>query len=132
MTTKQHLPEPAAQWNDQRIETIIGTLLRAGVLLSAAIVLIGAVIFLARHGHTTADYRDFRGQLSTLRTLPGIVHGARHLSGAAIIQLGLLVLIATPIARVVFSAVAFARERDWLYVAVTLAVLGVLMYGLVG
>jgi uncharacterized membrane protein len=121
-----------AQWNDQRIELIIGKLLRAGVLLSAAIVVIGGGVYLARNGHSVADYRTFKGELSPLRTLAGIFQGARHLRGSAMIQFGLLVLIATPIARVVFSAIAFARERDYLYVCFTLAVLAILTYSLLG
>jgi uncharacterized membrane protein len=47
-------------------------------------------------------------------------------------QLGLLLLIATPIARVMFSAVAFAMERDRMYVGFTLIVLAVLLYSLFG
>jgi len=80
---------------DKRIERILGTLLRAGVILAAAVVVAGG-----------------------------------FLSSAGIIQLGLLLLIATPVARVVFSIVVFALQRDWLYVGITLAVLAVLAYGL--
>lgn len=122
----------ASGWDDHRIELIIGKLLRAGVLLSASVVVVGGMIYLLRHGNEIADYRTFRGELSTLRSFPGIVHGVLDRSGRAVIQLGLLLLIATPIARVVFSAVAFARERDYLYVAFTLAVLAVLAYSLLG
>jgi uncharacterized membrane protein len=122
----------SSEWNDHSIELVIGHLLRAGVLLSAAVVLIGGLIYLVRHGGTIADYRTFQGELSTLRSITGIFHGVRALSGRAIIQLGLLLLIATPIARVIFSAIAFARERDYLYVAFTLAVLAVLAYSLLG
>lgn len=118
--------------NDQRMELIIGQLLRAGVLLAASVVFIGAVIYLARHSGTTADYHTFHGELSTLRSISGIIAGSIHLSGRAIIQLGLLLLIATPIARVIFSAIAFAREHDYLYVAFTLAVLMILGYSLFG
>ncbi len=130
MNTTQPTPDP--EWDDQRIEFIIGHLLRAGVLLSATVVILGGIIYLVRHGHTIADYRTFQGEVSSLRTLAGIFHGALQLSGSAIIQLGLLLLIATPIARVIFSAIAFARERDYLYVAFTLAVLAVLTYSLLG
>jgi uncharacterized membrane protein len=52
--------------------------------------------------------------------------------GRGIIQLGLLLLIATPIARVALSVVAFAIQRDRLYVVATLIVLAVLMYSLTG
>lgn len=119
-------------WNDLRIEIIIGALLRTGVMLAAAVVLFGAVVYLARHGHQVATYGVFRGESESLTTVSGIIHGALHMSGSAIIQLGLLILIATPVARVAFSAVAFALEHDYLYVAITLFVLGVLLYSLLG
>jgi uncharacterized membrane protein len=119
-------------WNDQRIEVIIGHLLRTGVLISAAVVLLGGAVYIARHGHEAAGYRVFHGDTSPLRYLGGILHGTAHLSGRAIIQLGMLLLIATPVARVLFSATAFAVERDYLYVAFTLIVLGVISYSLFG
>ena len=59
----------------------------------------------------------------SLKTASGIVHGAAHGSGLSTIQLGLLLLIATPVARVIFAAVGFAIERDYLYVGITLVVL---------
>jgi uncharacterized membrane protein len=117
-------------WNDQRMELIIGNLLRAGVLLSASVVVIGGFLYVIHHGGAVADYRKFQGELSPLRTLTGIIQGALQLSGRGIIQFGLLLLIATPVARVIFSAIGFARERDYLYVAFTLAVLTVLAYSL--
>lgn len=120
------------KWDDFRIEVIIGKLLRAGVLLSAAVVSLGGILYLVRQGHTTASYRSFHGNLSPLRSLHGIAAGVLQPSGRAIIQLGLLLLIGTPIARVLFSAIAFMRERDYLYVVFTLAVLGVLLYSLLG
>lgn len=119
-------------WNDLRIEVIIGVLLRTGVMLSAAVVLFGAVVYLAHHGRDVADYLTFHGEPEALKSVTGIVQGALHMSGRAIIQLGLLLLIATPVARVAFSAVAFALEPDYLYVTITLFVLGVLLYSLFG
>ncbi len=119
-------------WNDLRIEVIIGVLLRTGVMLSAAIVTFGAVVYLAHHGRDVANYLTFHGEPEALKSVTGIVQGALHMSGRAIIQLGLLLLIATPVARVAFSAVAFALERDYLYVTITLFVLGVLLYSLFG
>jgi len=121
-----------SSWNDQRIEIIVGYLLRTGVLLSATVVLFGGIVYLVRHGHSTASYHVFRGDTSPLRTIGGIVHGTMHFSAAAVIQFGLLLLIATPVARVVFSAIAFAVERDKLYVAFTLTVLAILTYSLMG
>jgi len=120
-------------WNDFRIEVIIGTLLRTGVMLAACVVLVGTVIYLAHHGRDAVNFSTFHGGVpDALRSLEGIVNGAVHLSERAIIQLGLLLLIATPVARVAFSAVAFAIERDFMYVWITLFVLGVLLYSLLG
>ena len=119
-------------WNDLRIEVIIGGLLRTGVIMAAAVVLFGAVVFLAQHGREVAAHGVFRGEPESLTTVTGIIHGVLHVSGRAIIQLGLLILIATPVARVAFSAVAFAIEHDYLYVWITLFVLAVLLYSLLG
>ncbi len=55
-----------------------------------------------------------------------------HGDGRAIIDIGLLLLIATPVMRVVFSMVAFALEKDRLYVALTLIVLVILLLSLLG
>jgi uncharacterized membrane protein len=119
-------------WNDQKIEDIIGNLLRVGVGTAAAVVLVGAAAYLIRHGFGHANYRVFRGEPSDLRTLRGIVRAAVGLHPRGIIQLGLVLLIATPVARVAFSVFAFAVERDRMYVAFTLIVLGILIVSLAG
>jgi uncharacterized membrane protein len=123
---------PVRQWSDQNVEVWIGNLLRAGVSLAAAVVLFGACVYLLRHGHETPQYHVFVGAPSDLRGMSGIIKGALAFKGRAIIQLGLLLLIATPVARVAFSVVAFAMEHDRLYVVATLIVLAVLTYSLAG
>jgi uncharacterized membrane protein len=85
-----------------------------------------------RHGLAPTHYRAFAGEPSDLRRWKGILHSAGTLHGRGIIQLGILFLIATPVARVAFSAFAFALERDWLYVGVASFVLAVLLYSLLG
>jgi uncharacterized membrane protein len=119
-------------WNDRKVEDIIGNLLRAGVILSATIVFLGAVIYLFRHGSSPASYRVFQGEPSELRQPRGIVHGAFAFSSRGIMQLGILLLIATPILRVAFSVFAFIAERDRMYVIFTLIVLSVLLYSVIG
>jgi len=114
------------------VEEWIGNLLRAGVTLSAAVVLFGACVYLVRHGHESPHYRVFVGTPNDLRNVSGIWKNVLAFKGAGIIQLGLLLLIATPVARVAFSVVAFAVERDRLYVVVTLLVLAILTYSLMG
>ena len=124
-------PQP---WRDRRIEIILGNLLRTGVLISAAVVLLGASIYLSRHAHEPADYRVFRGEPSEYRTIRGVIRSVivGRGRGQGLIQLGLLLLIATPIARVAFSVAGFAIERDRLYVAFTLIVLAILLYSFLG
>lgn len=117
-------------WTDERVERVIGNLLRWGVILAAAVVLAGGVIYLARYGSTIPDYRVFRGEPSDLRNVSGIVTGAVSWHSRGLILFGLLLLIATPVARVVFSVVAFALQRDRTYIVVTLIVLAVLLYSL--
>jgi len=119
-------------WTDRRVEVIVGQLLRAGVVLSAVVVMLGAGIFLVRHGMQPANYRVFAGEPSDLRTVRGIVHTALAFRGRGIIQLGLLLLIATPIARVAFSIFGFAEEKDRMYMVFTAIVLAVLLYSLIG
>jgi uncharacterized membrane protein len=122
----------SARWSDQDVQRFIGRTLQLGVLLAASVVLIGAVIVLAQHGRTPADYRTFVPGPESLRSVNGIVRSAMHVDARAIVQLGLLLLIATPIARVVLTLVAFLLQRDWRYVVVTGIVLGLLAYGLAG
>ncbi|MGA2374655.1 MAG: DUF1634 domain-containing protein [Candidatus Sulfotelmatobacter sp.] len=119
-------------WTDRRMDAVIGNLLRYGVLLSALVVLFGGVLYLARHGHSPTDYRVFRGEPSELRNVGGIVRDAFEFSGRGVIQLGLLLLIATPVARVAFSIFGFAAEHDRMYVVVASIVLLVLAYSLIG
>jgi uncharacterized membrane protein len=118
------------KWTDQYVEELIGNLLQTGVILASAVVLLGGSIYLIRHGLSEPQYHVFMGEPTDLRTLSGIVRDALTLRGRGIIQLGLLLLIATPVARVAFSVAAFALQRDRLYVVVTLVVLAILLYSL--
>jgi uncharacterized membrane protein len=117
-------------WSDEKVESIMGNLLRAGVILAATVVLFGGLIYLIRHGTAQPSYQMFRGEPTDLKTIRGIWRDALSFRGRGIIQLGLLLLILTPVARVGFSVYAFARQRDWTYVTFTLIVLGLLVFSL--
>jgi uncharacterized membrane protein len=117
---------------DQKMDAVMGILLRSGVVLAATIVLVGGVLFLMRHKTPVTDYHIFSGETSDLRTIHGIVEDVKAFRARGLIQLGLLVLIATPVARVVFSLFAFMYQKDWKYVAFTAIVLGLLLYSLLG
>ena len=121
-----------SRWSDEWVEEVMGNLLRAGVSLAAAVVLMGGIFYLIRYHSTSPGYRVFRGEPADLRSVSGILADAIELRSRGLIQLGLLLLVATPVARVVFSVLAFARQRDLTYVALTLMVLAVLIYSLVG
>ena len=118
--------------DEQKLENVIANLLRAGVLTAALVVICGASLYLRRHPWIRVDYHTFRGEPQELRTAHGIVHYAFSGHALGIMQLGLLVLIATPVARVMFSAVIFAIENDRMYLGFTLFVLAVLLYSLFG
>ena len=124
--------QPKRAWSDEKMEQVIGTLLISGVIAAALTVLVGGVLYLIRYGATLPDYTVFRGEPVELRSVSGIITDALSFRIHGVIQLGLLLLIATPVARVAFSIFAFALQRDRTYVVVTLIVLGVLIYSLVG
>lgn len=120
------------RWSDHDIELLLGTLLRVGVLLAAAIVLVGGVLYLIKYGTVVPRYSEFAGEPEDLRGVAGILHAAAALRPRGLIQFGLLLLIATPVARVAFSLVAFAQQRDRLYTVITLFVLTLLVLSLAG
>jgi uncharacterized membrane protein len=127
MANTQH---SAAAWDDERVDRVIGNLLRAGVSIAAAVVLLAGIVYLVRFGSQPADHRVFHGEPTDLRSVTGIVRAAAALDPAAMVQFGILLLVATPVARVVFSIYVFARTGDWLYVAITVTVLAILLYSL--
>lgn len=118
------------RWTDQRVEIAISVLLRVGVTLAAAIVIVGGVLYLIHNGYGIPEDHIFRGEPADLRQVPGVLHEVQALQGRGIIQLGVLLLILTPVARVAFSVFAFWQQRDRLYIIVTLIVLVILIHGL--
>ncbi len=105
---------------DEQVDILIAKILRGGVSISAATVLVGGVWYLVENGGSRPDYSHFHE-----------AHGIGALLGLPAPELvvlsGLLLLVATPVARVLFSVFAFAAERDWMYVAFTLIVLTILL-----
>jgi uncharacterized membrane protein len=116
--------------DDATVERLVSTVLRAGVASAALVTAAGGVMFFMRHGGDPVSYHAFTGEPAGLRSLSGIVRGALGLQPEWIIAFGLLLLIATPIARVAVLLVLFLRERDRLYVAVSAIVLAVLLLSL--
>jgi uncharacterized membrane protein len=119
-----------SRWSDQQINMTISVLLRVGVTLAAAIVIVGGVLYLIHNGRSIPEVKIFRGEPADLRQVHGVLHDVLALRGRGIIQLGILILILTPVARVAFSVFAFWQQRDRLYIVVTLIVLVILVHGL--
>jgi uncharacterized membrane protein len=121
-----------SSWTDERVEKLLGRLLLTGVMISGLVVLIGGVLYLLRYGRDPLHYENFEPQQVGLQSIVEAGKSALHGDGRAIIEIGLLLLIATPVLRVVFSMVAFALEKDRLYVVLTLIVLVILLLSLLG
>lgn len=112
------------------MELIIGNILRWGVLVAAIVGLVGVVMLVAAAGGEAENFRHFSAKAAT--GLPAIVAGVTRGHGRGVMELGLALLLLTPIVRVALSLVAFARERDRTYVLLTAVVLVLLLYGLAG
>jgi uncharacterized membrane protein len=117
---------------DHEMDQKIAVLLRVGVILAVVVTLAGGSWHLAQTGGARPNLHVFRGEPAELRSVGGVVRGVAEGQAASLIQLGLLLLIATPIARVAFCAYGFASQRDRTYVAITLIVLAALAASLAG
>ena len=116
--------------SDTKMDIAVGHLLRFGVSLAAGVVLTGWVFYLAHEHGVAPDYRHFHGKPLPVREIGGVIQGVRRLDSRSIIQLGILLLIATPVARVLFCIGGFAEQKDKLYVLVSSTVLAILIYSL--
>ena len=112
------------------VEVAMGNLLRLGVILAASVVFIGGVFYLLKYGNTIPGFENFSGEPPDLRILPKIFSNAVSFHSRGIIQFGLILLIATPVARVIFAVAAFTYEKDYMYVAFSIIVLTILLYSL--
>ncbi len=127
-------PEIPGDQHMHRVELAISILLRVGVATSLILIVVGTIVSFLRH----PEYVNLSAELANLvqpgraplRSLSEVAAGLRDLRGEAIVALGLLVLIATPMMRVGVSIVAFFLERDWVYTLITSAVFCLLMLSL--
>lgn len=113
---------------DADLEKIIGRLLQVGVLLSSLVVLSGGIVYLIRHGGQEPAFSTFRGEPDKMKNPIPMWKAILHGEGRPLIAFGLLLLILTPIARIVFSVAGYLMEKDYLYVGITLFVLAVILW----
>ena len=115
---------------DEGRQTLIGNLLRIGMYIAMGIVLIGAIIYLYNHSTEQPNYSVFSFDNVKSTTIPSIFAEVLTFNGKSVIQFGLLMLIFTPIARVILSVISFFLEKDYLYVVIGLVVLAIIMVSL--
>lgn len=118
-----------------RMEVWISHVLRAGVLLAGTVIALGLAFLLVR-GAGASDPLSLaalrRQDGHPLPVHPGdLIRHARVAQPTALVQLGILLLILTPVARVAMTVWLFVEQRDPVFVAITLVVLVVLVFGLV-
>ena len=120
--------------HESNLDYILSVVLRTGLLLAVAIVFCGGVYFLWQNGAEVIDYHLFDGEPRSITSLRGIFDAWINASGGGadktllLIQLGIIVLIATPVIRVVTCLIVFAVERDVMYVFISGFVLAMLLY----
>lgn len=118
--------------HDSAIQGAMSTILRLLTVVAGMVILIGGALLLLRHGDAVTSFHTFAGEPPSLRLVSEIVVGAMHGQSLAVVQFGILLLIATPVLRVLFLGIGYFIERDLLYVLVAAIVLAVLGSSLMG
>lgn len=117
------------------LQRVISITLRSGISLASATGMIGGLLYTLHHGTERVNFSTFVGTHSLFaspsKLLPSLLSGDEAVRSLSIIQIGILILLLTPVTRVALSIVGFALERDRLYVAITSVVLLTLMTSIV-
>ena len=108
----------------------ISRILRVGVFTSASIIIIGGILFAIQHPDAVFSFKSFAGEPARLREVNSIISEAFQFRSRSVIQLGILILIATPVLRVIFSFFEFLIHKDWIFVIITAIVITTLFYSL--
>ncbi|GAA4793076.1 DUF1634 domain-containing protein [Olivibacter ginsenosidimutans] len=114
---------------DRDIQLIIGNLLRYGVWTALTVATLGGIIYLFRHDREFVNYQTFvEHDDNIFDVIKHMLNGVFQGYGHSIILLGVMLLFLTPILRLIFSLVAFFIEKDYLYVGITLLVIGIICF----
>lgn len=108
-----------------RFRALVSGVLIVGVVTSAVLMTVAFVTALAVGWD--GSLRGLPAATSSASDFSAVVAAVLELRPIGIAQVGLLVLVATPVVRVMASVVAFVLERDRLYAAITLGVLAILL-----
>jgi len=136
--SKTHIPRDTdartkkpGSFKDKDMQAVIGWILRIGVFVSTAFVITGGIIFLFNHGHSQIDFVSFNKVPDFIGHISGVMDGVIHLKGQAIMQFGIVLLIATPVLRVVFAGIGFLIEKDYLYTFISILVLLIILTSMI-
>lgn len=117
---------------DYDVEQLIGQVLRYGVVLSGSVAITGGLWYLYQHGSGIPHYTKFSGEPAGYTSFTGIFKGLMEGNATEIIQFGVVILIATPIIRIIFSLISFIFEKDKLYIIITFIVLSIILFSMFG
>lgn len=116
------------KFTDNQLQSIIGNVLRYGVLSALTVTLLGGIILLAKDSQQVVSYATFVEKDQNLFVVfKTILAGVKVWNGESIIFLGILLLFLTPALRLVLSLFSFLLEKDALYVVITLIVIAVII-----
>lgn len=123
----------------QRVDLIIGTVLRYGVLTCAVVIALGLGLGVVRPHKAGATLGEILPQLTSAgmvdaagppRSATVYVSPGSYADPDVMVSLGIILLILLPVLRVGMTIIIFLLERDRVYVAITTFVFGVLLFGL--
>ncbi len=108
-------------FTDIDLNQSVGNLLRLGVMVSVVISLLGFAKLFSEGFEMPTDYS--RLEVPDHEIWSAFFSALMRLEGIAIIQLGILMLIFTPLLRIIFAMVGYFREKDYTYVVISLLVI---------
>jgi len=116
------------KFGEKDFQSIIGNLLRYGVWISLSVAFIGGIVYLMHHGNEIEDYSAFQeNDKNIFKVITDIYEGVIQGKGASIIFFGIILLFLTPVFRILLSLFSFLLEKDYLYVAITAIVIGIII-----
>ena len=116
------------KFGEKDFQTIIGNLLRYGVWISLSVAFIGGIVYLIHNGSQIEDYSVFKeNDRNIFEVIAAVYNGAIQGNGESLIFTGIILLFLTPVLRVLLSLFSFLLEKDYLYVAITLIVIAIII-----
>ena len=114
-------------FTDLDLNRSVGNLLRLGVILSVTTSIIGFIKLFTEGFEMPKSYKLLNTATTSEKVWGQFWHSLLNLEGLAIIQLGILMLIFTPLMRIVFALIGYFKEKDYTYVIISFIVLTIMV-----